>query len=1018
MLLQVASGGGVELEVTSCGSSPDLADVIPIATGQQPPRAGSSSDNPWPRATSNEDRVKLENCKGQTPGDSGCMSSSTLPPSTPTPSEGGQSGCSGVRESAISDAERGRYSLPKRPPTSTSKDSQYRPEANVVPHMQRSRLPPPSTKSVSYADALKTKLSTPDQSASNSKVNSRSQTPSETSSLIQQGNKDTVSHSITSSRCSTPPTSKAAVTLTPSAETKLALGSESRSQSVQSNTPDCRAVSISVAENVQEPQPAQVTGEDIIAELCPPSTEAIMTDSLPSMSKANSQCVVADQCEKNTTDFTSPESMQVPESGSTIGRVGVAGAAENTDVTNEYHMVVQKQPEAETARAGAVAMSEASISSEPLRATTVSQLVGQSSALNVGIPAVPEFLSPPQANKPAGTKLPPPGLPLNRAHPQRELFREPTSHVVDEPVVSQGVPSPGGNTTRTSPGLEQTQASIQQEEVHHSLPSQVSKLPPSQTPTVPHSVDDHQAQSFKSNSPQESLSKIQQQGVTVPHCSPDALPTGQVSVSVQVPGQQPHVNPVSLHQQQGHNPHVLNQQQQLYLQKQFYNSLHHQQQLYQQKVNLAHMQTQAPQLNYTKTTQFKPSLVGLVPNDSLPPGFPVPIPRLANTLQERTPPHSSSAFSPYLKVAPISHPQITPPMPVSEAQFFPGGAHPVVYSQGVAIQKERNTPQPSLDRDQRGESVESSKSGLSITATPFIPANGSEMSLSTGVPVRKMSSNPVPVEGTVASLPTTSIPQNFSHPPGFERHPPPPNVLFYQTNMQVRAPHTFSGIPPPVAPLIGPHPVPPQIATAAAMQPIPVAPQQQLHAQRKSPLQTPIPSQHVQNPDAHPVAYQLISVQDLEHFQRQTLLQEQLPSHPIKMTALPQESHILHRKPSHPHMGDRTTMELQAKGMSLNPRMTFTPRVQNPSVLDSAVYTPIQPAQPQHSSVPLTRAPSINSTSKRALLPTPQPYIVPHTSHVVSPGQNWQVRAPPGSAVRLPFPQGQQRYSYSSTGQY
>ena len=1029
--------------MTSCSSSPDLTDVIPLATGQQPPRAGSGSDNPWPRATSNDDRVKLENCKDQNckdqnSGDSGCMSTPTLPPtSTLHPSEGGQSGCGGVRGSASADAERGRNSLPRRPTSCAPKDGQCRPEGHVASHIQRSRLPPPSSKSVSYADALKTKLTTPEQSASNSKVSSRSQTPSETSSLIQHGIKDAMSHSITSSRCSTPPASKLVATPTPTTESKLTLGSESRSQSVQSGTPDAGTGSVSVAENVQEPQPAQVTGEDIVAKLCPPSMEAVMTDSLPSLSGANSQRVLVDPSEQNASDIAGPQSVQVPEldrtATSTDKRAGTSeatvntAAAKNTEVANT---VVQNQPEAEPSRSGPTEMVEGSTSSEPLHVTAVSQ-PGQSSSLNVRMLAVPEFMSPLKASEPTGTKLPPPGLPLNRAHPQQELFTESTPPVVGEPVVLQGVSSQGGNTTRNSPGLEQTQTSMQQEVGHRSLPSQVlPQLPPAQTPAIPRSAADH-SRSFESNSPQESLSTSQQQHVGVPYRSPDALTTDRVGVANQVPGQQSHAHVVSLNQQQVHNPHVLSQQQ-LFLHKQFYDTLrHHQQQhLYQhqQKVNLAHLQSQASQFNYPKTTQFKPPLVGLLPNDSLPRGFPVPIPRVANTLQERTPPHSSSAFSPYLKVAPISHPQVTPPMHMlSEAQFLPGSGHPVVYSQGVANQLEQNTPQPSLDRDQRGESVESAKSGLSITAAPFIPTSGSENSHSSSVsvpPMRKVSSsNPVVVESAVAPVPVSSIPQTFSHPPGFERHPPP-NLLFYRPNMQVGLPHTFSGIPPTVAPLIGPHPVPPQIAPAT-LQPIPVTPQQQLHIQRKAPLPTPIPSQHVQNPDTHPTAYQVITMQDLERLhalQRQALLQEQLPSHPIKMTTLPQESHIPHRKSSHPHMADRVSInaiELQAKGMQLNqlnPRMTFNPRVQNPGMLDSTLYTPIQP--PQHPSVALARAPSANSASKRALLPTPAYHVVPHTSHVVSPGQNWQVRAPHGSAVRLPFPQGQQRYTYSSTSQY
>ena len=1010
VLLQVVSGGGLEM---SCDPSPDPTAVTPIATtGQQSPRAGSGSTSSELRTTSNEDRVNLGNCKTRSTQDSNVSPTDfTHPPNPPnptsishSPSEQGQPGHGSIRRDACVDTEKNRSLLPRVPSLRYSKDNPSRPEGHVALHMQRSRLPPPSAKSISYADALKTKFTPSDLSTSNSTVSLRSQTPSESSSLLHHDVKDPLNLSVASSRCSTPAqvSSKQTSNLSPSMETKMTQGSESKSHSVQSNAPDSTTEAISVPQNVEEPK--LTTEEQVVEELHPPSAETVVARTQVLSAGGRDHLTLVDQSEKHKSDIVCPAgNVQEPQldkpTTSSVKGEDSSEAVDTNKVASEPHDVAVIKVE----------MAKADATPKPSHATTVSQ-TNQSDALSIEMPTVPQLLKAKQHNESNPSS---PNLSLNSTHLQQGIFSESmlaTSQSTSQPAIPQGPLSQSDNVN-TQAGFQQPQVSVQQEEVlNHITPQPPSQLPTKQSTTTFYSAAEVCTKSFTSNSPQDSLSQSQlkQQYGGVLYSSPDAPPGSRlplirapIPVPFPVSVQRPHTTVAALNQQQ---------QQQAFTQH-FINQHLHQLSdfaLHQRQMKLAQLRAQAPHLNHPEVAHMKNlnTMVGLMPNDPHLKGYPVLVQRVVDTPHETISPHSGSVLGSYHKAASVLHHGVTPPGHVSEAHFIPSDPHPgVVYLRDtggvVASQQEQRTSQTPPDRDQRGESVESSKSGLSITATPFIPASETQTSVSTGLPIpppRKVLSNPP--EGPIASVPIVSVPQRFSHPPGFEGHLLP-HVIFQQ-NLPVRAPPTL-GVLPTTTPLIGHHPIPPPMA--AAVPPIPVIPHQQLHLQRKSPLPTPVPSQPIQSTNAHPAAaaYQVVA---LQHFQRQSALQEQLPNHPKMTTLLQPESHIPHRrKPTHPLIGERASanavaasLEMQAKRMPLSVRNPRAIKLQNP-------------------------IPFANSASKRPLLPTPTQSFVSPTSHVVSPGQSWQVRVPHAPPVQIPFPhEPQQRasslYTYGTSGQY
>lgn len=1008
VLLQVVSGGGLEM---SCDPSPDPTEVTPIATtGQQSPRAGSGSTSSELRTTSNEDRVNVGNYRTRSTQESNvsptCFSHPPNPPNptsiTCSPSEQGQPGHGSIRRDTCVDTEKNKSLLPRIPSLRYSKDNPTRPEGHVALHMQRSRLPPPSAKSISYADALKTKFTPPDLSTSNSTVSLRSQTPSESSSLLHHDVKDALNLSVTSSRCSTPAqvSSKQTSNLSPSVEMKMTQESESRSHNVQPNAPDSTTETISVPQNVEEPK--LTTEEQVVEELHPPSAETVVASTQVLSAGGRDHLTLVDQSKKLTSDVCPAGNVQEPQldipATSSVKGEDSSEAVDKNKVASEPHDVAVMEVE----------MAKADATPKPSHATTVSQ-TDQSDALSIEIPTVPQLLKTKQHTESNPSS---PNLSLNSTHLQQGIFSESmlaTSQSTSQASIPQGPLSQSDNVN-TQAGFQQPQVSVQQEEVLNRItPQPPSQLPTKQATTTFYSAAEVCTKSFTSNSPQDPLSQSQQkqQHGGVLYSSPDAPPGSRlplirapIPVHFPVPVQRPHTTVAALNQQQ---------QQQAFTQH-FINQHLHQLSdfaLQQHQVKLAQLRAQAPHLNHPEVAHMKNlnTMVGLMPNDSHLKGYPVLVRRVVETPHETISPHSGSVLGSYHKAASVLHPGVTPPGHVSEAHLIPSDPYPgVVYLQDAnvaASQQEQNTSKTPPDRDQRGESVESSKSGLSITATPFIPASETQTSVSSGLsiaPPRKVLSNPS--EGPIASLPIVSVPQRFSHPPGFEGHLLP-HVIFQQ-NLPVRAPPTL-GVLPTATPLIGHHPIPPPMG--AGVPPIPVIPHQQLHLQRKSPLATPVPSQPIQSTDAHPAAaaYQVIA---LQHFQRQSPLQEQLPNHPKMTTLLPPESHIPHRrKPTHPLIGERASasavaasLEMQAKRMPLGARNPRAMKLQNP--------------------IPLA-----NSPSKRPLLPTPTQSFVSPTSHVVSPRQSWQVRMPHAPPVQIPFPhEPQQRasslYTYGTSGQY
>ena len=373
VLLQVVSGGGLEM---SCDPSPDPTEVTPIATtGQQSPRAGSGSTSSELRTTSNEDRVNVGNYRTHSTQESNvsptCFSHPPNPPNptsiTRFPSEQGQPGHGSIRRDTCVDTEKNKSLHPRIPSLRYSKDNPTRPEGHVALHMQRSRLPPPSAKSISYADALKTKFTPPDLSTSNSTVSLRSQTPSESSSLLHHDVKDALNLSVTSSRCSTPAqvSSKQTSNLSPSVEMKMTQESESRSHNVQPNAPDSTTETISVPQNVEEPK--LTTEEQVVEELHPPSAETVVASTQVLSAGGRDHLTLVDQSEKFTSDVCPAGNVQEPQldipATSSVKGEDSSEAVDKNKVASEPHDVPVMEVE----------MAKVDATPKPSHATTVSR---------------------------------------------------------------------------------------------------------------------------------------------------------------------------------------------------------------------------------------------------------------------------------------------------------------------------------------------------------------------------------------------------------------------------------------------------------------------------------------------------------------------------------------------------------------------------------------------------------------------------------------------------------------------
>ena len=357
---------------------------------------------------------------------------------------------------------------------------------------------------------------------------------------------------------------------------------------------------------------------------------------------------------------------------------------------------------------------------------------------------------------------------------------------------------------------------------------------------------------------------------------------------------------------------------------------------------------------------------------------------------------NTSAFSPYTKQPVAAH-------PILSQHQHPGHFPSNAVDQNIV----RKSTEPLGSHDVQEQMTDSSKSRLSIKATPFIPT--SQPSSSSG----SAHNSPPNTSQVLATTDVSPLPSHtaiqVSRPPGFEhtsRSSQNVHLLYHHhPNLQVR-PVNF----PTVAPVVRPHPLP--IPTPHAMQQhmtMLAAHQQASHtAQRKSSL-----SQGVPLPDSH--AFQIITPQT-----------EQSKGHippPVRRqlsgeAGLPpgmKDSHS--RKSMQPHVGEQlqvnamtASMEIQARSMSLGG--SYAVRGHLPH------YNTNQP-----NILKLTA--STNVAGKRALLPTPTAAaLLPHGPPVAPPTvQSWvgAMRVPrmstaPSAGVSFPQDQSHRTSSLYNAG--
>lgn len=351
---------------------------------------------------------------------------------------------------------------------------------------------------------------------------------------------------------------------------------------------------------------------------------------------------------------------------------------------------------------------------------------------------------------------------------------------------------------------------------------------------------------------------------------------------------------------------------------------------------------------------------------------------------------NTSAFSPYPKhlVPGHHHPALNQQLPQAH---FPG----TVMEQNVGVKQE---PSPLLNHDGQEPTTESSKSRLSIKATPFVPTSQPSPSSGSAHSSPPNSMPPqVPVTTNISSQHPGHIASQVSRPPGFEHTSArPQNIQFlyqHHPNMQIR-PVNFPTVPPLVGPPHLPIPAPhamQQHLLAASQQVSPhsvAAAVAAAAAQRKTSLPQGVPL-----PESH--AFQVITPQS-----------EQGKGH-LPPTVRRQLSGEAGLPPGLKDSHSRTPMQPLIGEQSI-PLGSYPVRTHLPH------YATNQPPP----NILKVAAASSNVTGKRALLPTPTgAALLPHGPPVApSTMPSWagamrvpRITSAPTPVVGVSFPQEQQQ---------
>ena len=935
-----------------------------------------------------------------------------------------------------------------------------------------------STKTISYAQALKADLSTVD---TGSKLSSRSQTPSDSSAF------QSLSRSQGSSRASTPAGFRRPVQAQLAESSRLSREHDGRSQSAQSgSTSDAVAVSTvggAGNESVEASQSGRTSREDVssVSRLTPDpvATIAARASAHSKADPVSEQVVPEEDAGHRAKDVSRPEETedQLPAGKGVKSTAAVVTPAE-----------IQKQER----RVTPVGSSEPP--SSGIEATVIGPTPAAASHASVGAEN--------QAQKP------PPGLSLNRAHYQSDtqtsgqaavvlpVDRELLHHVAsisNQSLVSMPQTAPPQSTSQATSNPFHTSQTQQPQPLEPSNPPTSRAMPPAPSRPdalcqvyMPELLASTQHPGFeKPSPPSQPHARPPQPTQELLYNQRTAVPSNQTAM---LPRQQGMRQPAKLIQEYAVSRQVqlqhevlqpggAKQLQQLHQKHQALHQQHHQKPV----LIPPHALRPADLEKDPRPEKFSsvpvPGSSVIRPSPSSPTATAIrSSPLMAGnptSLQTRNPTHfASSAFTPYSRVnMPVVHVPTTRPSSAGHLQghalqFSSASPQPPVdrlasqgspkrgISQAAAQQQQQ---QPSVEREDREQSADSLKSSLSVAALPFIPSSGAasaSVPVSSGLPVKRRStgSSMTSMEMSPAVPVAPVLPM---HPPaGFDRPPPPqvrvpvPQHALLQRQQQLRASQpTVTAVSPNTAALLGHHHHQRLVTApnaAPTMQTLLLVRPQMAHHHHHQLQQTALtnppplphtlavrqPPQHVRTTEGHTSAIQVISPQNPAHSK---LLRNQHEMSVLAGAVMLQRQHEgqASRKLSHPHGGEQLgrSTALQARGMPLQnviqPPVLYSHHNQRipvgatPSGSERQGYIPGQTVTNYNLPLQLAQQKAASANvQKRPLLPTPPG--LPSFLRTVAPvpGQSWPtalLQHMHAGAVRSPYPHVQEQQQPKSS---
>ena len=887
-----------------------------------------------------------------------------------------------------------------------------------------------STKTISYAQALKADLSTAD---TGSKLSSRSQTPSDSSAF------QSISRSQGSSRASTPAGFRRPVQAQLPESRSLSREHTSRSQSAQSNTNDIVAASAvggAGNESVEALRSGRTSREDAasVSRLTPDPAATTTTARAPAHSKAT---VVSERA-------------LLEHSGS--GEKSAEHRAKNASTSSQAEESENRSlASSEVKNGDAVSAADRPTEIQRLERKVTPVSSSEPSRIETTVPTTSHALV--EVENPVSK--PPPGLSLNRAHCQSEAQMSGQSAVVLPVDREPAAPPQSTSQVPSNP----FQASPMQQPLEPSNPPTKHAMPTA--PSRPDALREVYGPELRTSTQQhpgfeKPPSRPPQPTQESPYEQRTAVLSNQAAM---LPRQQGIGQPAKLIQEYAVNRHVQLQHEALHPgAKQLHH--HHQQQQqalqHHQKPGLVPPRSLRPADLETDPRPEKfsnvpaPGSAVIRPSPSSPTATAVrSSPIMAGTptsLQTRNPTRvASSAFTPYSRV-PVHVPTTRP----SSAGHLQG--HTLQYSSAsLQAQVERHTSQgspkrrisqtaaqPSMEREDREQSAESSKSSLSVAATPFVPSNGAasaSVPVSISPPVKRRSTGS---GRTVMEFPVPPMHAGFERP---QLHMPIPQhaLLHHQQQQQLRASQpAVTAVSPNTAALVGHHQRLAAAPNAPAMQTLLlVRPQLAHHQLQQAALNNPSlphtlaprqPPQHVRTTEA----IQVISPQNPAHSK---VLRSQHEMSVLAGAVMVQRQHEgrVSRKLSHPHGGDQLgrSPAIQARMPPPNviqPPVLYPHHNQRipvgsaPSGSERQGYVPGQTVANYNLSLQLAQQKTASANvQKRPLLPTPPG--LPSFLRTVAPvpNQTWPtalLQHMHVGAVRPPYPRAQEQQQQPKSSQY